>query len=89
MLGYRGHFMTKSRSYSTTLSALRQVRRDHRAAEARQSHGQQDPLPGHIITEARWRFTGSGYRPGEAMWAEATRDRIRQAQHIEQTRNAS
>ena len=29
MLGYRGHFASKSRRYSTTLGRLRQARRDH------------------------------------------------------------
>ena len=29
MLGFRGHFSTKSRRYSTTLTRLRQARRDH------------------------------------------------------------
>jgi len=30
MLGYRGHFATKSRRYSTTLKALRAARADYR-----------------------------------------------------------
>ena len=30
MLGYRGHFATKSRRYSTTLRALRAARADYR-----------------------------------------------------------
>ncbi|MEV6822291.1 replication initiator [Nocardiopsis dassonvillei] len=34
-LGFRGHFSTKSRRYSTTLGELRQVRRDFRAGQAR------------------------------------------------------
>ena len=36
MLGFRGHFATKSRRYSTTLGRLRQARRDYtrRAAAA-------------------------------------------------------
>ncbi len=29
MLGYRGHFATKSRRYSTTMRALRATRRQH------------------------------------------------------------
>jgi hypothetical protein len=32
MLGYRGHFATKSRRYSTTMRALRRARRDWNAA---------------------------------------------------------
>ena len=36
MLGYRGHFATKSRRYSTTMRALRAARRDW--------HRRQNPL---------------------------------------------
>ena len=32
MLGFRGHFTTKSRKFSVTLGSLRQARRDYRAA---------------------------------------------------------
>jgi hypothetical protein len=32
MLGFRGHFSSKSRRYSTTLGELRQARADYRAA---------------------------------------------------------
>ncbi|MEU3278235.1 replication initiator [Streptomyces antibioticus] len=34
MLGFRGHFSSKSRAYSTTLGALRDVRRAWRTAQA-------------------------------------------------------
>ncbi len=33
MLGFRGHFLTKSRAYSTTFTAIRQERRVWRLAE--------------------------------------------------------
>jgi hypothetical protein len=33
MLGFRGHFVTKSRSYSTTLGELRAARAAYRARE--------------------------------------------------------
>ncbi|GAA3296270.1 hypothetical protein GCM10020295_25630 [Streptomyces cinereospinus] len=36
MLGFRGHFSTKSRAYSVTLGALRQERADHNEALARE-----------------------------------------------------
>ncbi len=36
MLGFRGHFTTKSRRFSVTLGSLRQARRDWRAARADQ-----------------------------------------------------
>ena len=38
MLGFRGHFSTKSRRYSTTLTQLRHARRDHRDAAFLSSH---------------------------------------------------
>lgn len=41
MLGFGGHFSTKSRRYSTTLGALRQARRDWRRAQLEQ-HGPAD-----------------------------------------------
>jgi hypothetical protein len=34
MLGFRGHFTTKSRRFSVTLGSLRQARRDFRAAHS-------------------------------------------------------
>ena len=46
MLGFRGHFSSKSRRYSTTLGALRQVRADYRAAQQREALGLPDPRPG-------------------------------------------
>ncbi len=39
MLGYGGHFSTKSRHYSTTLSAIRSCRAEYRAREAREAAG--------------------------------------------------
>jgi hypothetical protein len=38
-LGYGGHFSTKPRRYSTTLTALRNARRDHQVAETLASLG--------------------------------------------------
>jgi hypothetical protein len=84
MLGYRGHFLAKSRRYSTTLTALRQVRADHQAAEHRQRHGQPDPAA-NVVTESHWQFIGSGYREGEAMWAEDARQRVRAARAIDRS----
>jgi hypothetical protein len=39
MLGFRGHFATKSRRYSTTLGRLRNARRDWRTNHALHAHG--------------------------------------------------
>jgi hypothetical protein len=74
MLGFRGHFSTKSRRYSTTLGALRQVRADYRAAQQRQALGLPDP-DDHpettTLTLAHWTYAGHGHTPGES-WLAAT-----------------
>ncbi len=80
MLGFRGHFSTKSRTYSTTLGALRDVRRAWRlaqadAARARAGH----PAPGPdtmLVTDSSWAYLASGYRPGEELLAAQTRHEI-------------
>lgn len=53
-LGYRGHWTTKSRQYSTTFTALRAARIEH--AAGRHSDGSQvEELVG------AWRYAGRGY----------------------------
>lgn len=80
MLGFPGHFSTKSRAYSTTLTALRQARADHRAAEAKTRLGLPDPNSDRqTATIAEWRYDGSGLQPGEAFWSEDVRQRIHSA----------
>ncbi|MFC9059335.1 replication initiator [Streptomyces sp. NPDC057074] len=58
-LGYRGHILTKSRAYSTTYAALRAERAHH--------VGHTD-IP-DAITDAHWRYVGSGHTPGAALIA--------------------
>jgi hypothetical protein len=58
-LGYRGHILTKSRAYSTTYAALRADRAEHAG---------HDTLP-DAITDAHWRYIGSGHSPGAALLA--------------------
>ena len=58
-LGYRGHILTKSRGYLTTYAALRAERARH---------------VGHLdmpdtITDAHWRYVGSGHTPGAVLLA--------------------
>ncbi|MEV7688329.1 replication initiator [Streptomyces bungoensis] len=72
MLGFRGHFSTKSRAYSVTLGALRQERADHnealtreRAAEA----GHPLPNPDTVLVLSHWRFAGTGLTDVEALFA--------------------
>ncbi|WP_053701286.1 replication initiator protein RepSA [Streptomyces sp. WM6368] len=72
MLGFRGHFSTKSRSYSTTLGALRQVRADYRAAQQRASLGLPDPgdhPEATLLVIAHWSYAGHGSTPGESWLA--------------------
>jgi hypothetical protein len=72
MLGFRGHFSTKSRRYSTTLGALRQVRADYRARQERQTRGLPDPddaPEGSTLTLAHWAYAGHGHTPGESWLA--------------------
>ncbi|MFJ3815275.1 replication initiator protein RepSA [Streptomyces sp. NPDC090056] len=64
MLGFRGHFSTKSRRYSTTLGTLRQIRADYRAAQDRM-----DADPDTVLVLASWQYAGHGHSPGEAALA--------------------
>ncbi|MET8577217.1 replication initiator protein RepSA [Streptomyces sp. NPDC005012] len=72
MLGFRGHFSTKSRRYSTTLGALRQARADYRAAQERAALGLPDPddhPEASTLTLAHWTYAGHGHTPGESWLA--------------------
>ncbi|MEU7963563.1 replication initiator protein RepSA [Streptomyces sp. NPDC049097] len=72
MLGFRGHFSTKSRNYSTTLRALRQERADYRAAQEREAFGLdalEDREPDTVLVLADWQYAGHGHTPGESALA--------------------
>ncbi|MFJ9756030.1 replication initiator, partial [Streptomyces sp. NPDC101149] len=72
MLGFRGHFSTKSRRYSTTLGALRQVRADYRARQERRERGLSEDLDeteGSTLVLAHWTYAGQGHTPGESWLA--------------------
>jgi hypothetical protein len=60
MLGFRGHFASKSRRYSTTLGAIRAERRTYRqrqaAEHARELHDEETTL-----VVSHWEFAGVGY----------------------------
>jgi hypothetical protein len=71
MLGYGGHFSTKSRRYSTTLTALREARAEHRAEQQRASFGLAD-VP--TVTVGQWRYAGRGYSPEAALLAASVRE---------------
>jgi hypothetical protein len=76
MLGYGGHFSTKSRRYSTTLGVMRADRARFRRDEARSFAGL-DPLPEEheIVRAGSWQVAGAGYRnASEETWAEIIRE---------------
>ncbi|KOX00541.1 replication initiation protein [Streptomyces sp. NRRL B-1140] len=85
MLGFRGHFSSKSRAYSTTLGALRDVRRAWRLAQAEASRARVG-LPAtdetSLVTASSWTYLASGYRPGEELLAAQVRHDIAHAQRI-------
>ncbi|MFD8735450.1 replication initiator protein RepSA [Streptomyces sp. NPDC059618] len=69
MLGFRGHFSSKSRRYSTTLGELRQARADFRAAQEREALGLEDREPDTVLVLADWQYAGHGHTPGESALA--------------------
>ncbi|MGW7050814.1 replication initiator protein RepSA [Streptomyces sp. NPDC054887] len=75
MLGFRGHFLTKSRRYSSTFSERRQIRADYRAAEQREALGLPDPETTLVLAD--WRYAGHGHTPGEAALAASIAEDIR------------
>ncbi|TDQ51511.1 replication initiator [Actinorugispora endophytica] len=82
MLGFRGHFSTKSRRYSTTLGALRQVRRDYRAHQARQTGtddllGDLDDDGATTLIVGTFAFAGQGYDHSVDAWMAANHHRGR------------
>lgn len=74
-LGYRGHWTTKSRSYSTTMGALREARRLHASGGKPKSDG------------GDWSFRGAGHVNGgdQALTDAQAREeaRVRRIAHVE------
>ncbi|HEX2323003.1 MAG TPA: replication initiator, partial [Streptosporangiaceae bacterium] len=87
MLGYRGHFLTKSRRYSVTFTQLRQARISHRRTE-RHPDGQKDPwgrdLDDRIVLIiSAWQYAGTGHATsGEHQLALAAAARAREHDRI-------
>lgn len=64
MAGFKGHFASKSRRYSTTLGAIRGERRAYRqreASERARQLGLPDPYDETTLVISRWEFAGLGY----------------------------
>ncbi|MFF3451522.1 replication initiator [Streptomyces sp. NPDC002667] len=66
MLGFRGHFSTKSRRYSTTLGALRDARAEWRRAQAAEIT---EDEPDTTLVLSHWVFAGIGLSAAEAWLA--------------------
>jgi hypothetical protein len=67
MLGYRGHFATKSRRYSTTMRALRAARRDWQRRQHPRGRHHGDTT---VITSTDLQWAGRGWRStGDALLA--------------------
>jgi hypothetical protein len=88
MLGFGGHFATKSRRYSTTLGALRRARV---AFAIRRRRGNTVPLDAWgrpeddqaVMVVASWSYLGRGYQStGEAWLAASAAARAREARRI-------
>jgi hypothetical protein len=88
MLGFGGHFSTKSRAYSTTLGALRRARV---AYAIRRRRGGALPLDAWgrpeddqaVIVVASWHYLGRGYQStGEAWLAASAAARAREERRI-------
>jgi hypothetical protein len=82
MLGYGGHFLTKSRRYSVTFGQLRRARTEHRKRQ-RHPHGVRDPWGRPlddtvVLVLSTWTYDGPGYpfAPGAEL-ALASADRAR------------
>jgi len=63
MLGFRGHFSTKSRAYSTTLGALRADRATHQREYAKAAGLVPDLDPGTTLVVTDWEFAGREQPP--------------------------
>jgi hypothetical protein len=67
MLGFRGHFSTKSRAYSTTLGALRAARAAHQRQHAVNTGHLSDLTGDTILVVAHWSYSGRGHPLGKAV----------------------
>jgi hypothetical protein len=81
--GYRGHFLTKSRRFSTTLAALRTVRREWQF-EKRRAGEEPNVDDGDLFDDAgldsEWHFVGMGFTTaGDAWLAESIAEEERLA----------
>ena len=85
-LGFRGHWSTKSRRYSTTFTALRRARRDFVKRQRCATRLPLDEGPEHeenVETRPEWHYLGCGYRTtGEAWLAMSAAARAREHRRL-------
>jgi hypothetical protein len=89
MLGFGGHFASKSRRYSTTLGALRRARVAYAIRRRRggtlplDAWGRPEEDDRAAVVIATWRYVGSGYQStGEAWLAALAAARAREERRI-------
>jgi hypothetical protein len=88
MLGYGGHFLTKSRRYSVTFGQLRTARADHRRQQ-RHPDGERDPW-GRPLDDAivlilkTWQYAGTGFGPATPGAEMAIESAVRARGHQDQ-----
>ena len=86
-LGYRGHFLTKSRRYSVTFTGLRRARINYRRAQ-RHPGGELDPWGRRlddriVLTVGTWEYAGTGHaNTAERALALAAAARARERERI-------
>jgi hypothetical protein len=80
MLGFRGHFVTKSRRYSTNLGELRAARAAYRAHQDQpREDGEVDDDESTVVLSV-WQYLGSGYlNPGDVLLAAGVEASLRAA----------
>ncbi len=85
-LGFRGHWLTKSRRYSTTFGALRQARFVYRQAQELGLTAAIEACGGTKVAPHRvgsWRFCGAGYRTHADAWlADTARRRVEEGRRV-------
>ena len=94
-LGFGGHFLTKSRRYASTFTALRRARAEHaiRALPWRATRRLGPPASaGAVMILTQWRFAGRGYTtPTDASLAAAMAEEARARRLVarEESRSAA
>jgi hypothetical protein len=70
MLGFRGHFVTKSRGYSVTLGELRAARAAYRAHQDQPPDNAEINEDDSTVVLSVWQYIGCGYlNPGDVLLA--------------------